>query len=156
MSMKKICFATPCIILIILLLTSCDPLLGQRPNNYPNTVWVSQEPDMFFIVGEAHTIGRWGVPFAEIEYAQIVKNNEIIELLCGLGSGSAIHFYDPSGYDPETGMLLDGISTGDTLLFTGLCKFGKYKLVVTVDINRKGFLDDSITEIIFIREDISE
>ena len=145
MIMKKSLLLFICMVLAMLLLSSCDPFAGKRPVDYPNTRWSSENPDMYFDVGEP-----W-----EITHAQIVMNGEVIELKCWFAvSGSQIGFDDPSRYDPETGLQQTGVNGNDIILFTGLCKFGRDKIVVTVDINEKGFLDDSITEIVFTREDI--
>jgi hypothetical protein len=142
------------VILVLTLLTSCDPFTGQRPYNYPNTRWVSEDPDMFFVVGEEQFTNQWG-SFADVTHAQITKDGEVIELICSFAvSGALVLFYDVSGFDSETGKLIHAGSTSDITLFTGLCKFGPDKLVVTIRNNDKGFLDDSITEIVFVREDI--
>jgi len=51
------------------LLSSCgvDFYHGRRPVDYPNTRWVSQEPDMFFEVGAS-------------DYAQIIIDGDIIKI----------------------------------------------------------------------------
>jgi hypothetical protein len=139
------------VILALTLLTSCDPFTGQRPTNYPNTRWVSEDPDMFFVVGEEQSVNQWG-SHARVTHAQITKEGEVIELICRFAvSGALVLFYDVSARNIETGAI-----RGSELLFSGLCKFGSDKLVVTIRNNDKGFLDDSITEIVFVREDIEE
>ena len=148
--MRKLILLVCGVTMMMCFLSSCDPHTGRRPINYPNTRWVSENPDMFFEVGE-DIVGRQAV------YAQITINGEIVEIMCSFEvSGALVYFSDPSGFDSETGFPLEGINSNDVELFRGLCKFGSKKLVVTIDKNEKGFLDDSITEIVFIREDLNE
>ena len=139
------------------LLTGCvDLFSGRRPINYPNTRWVSQDPDMFFIVGEGKKVTDWSEAIlAEVIYAQITIDGEVNEVFLGFDeTGAGMFVYDLSVYDPETGWFIEGGLNLDAKLFSGLCKFSPNRLIVTITRNDKGFLDDSITEIIFIREDI--
>ena len=157
MKMKRLALVLNCVIVMMLLLSSCDPQTGRRPTNYPNTRWVSQDPDMYFVVGGLRNTDHRGTPHADVTYAQIVIDGEIVEIACRFAtSGSQIAFYEPSGFDPETGVQLAGIKTMDIILFIGLCKFRPDFIEVTITHNDKGFLDDSITEIVFIREDLDE
>jgi hypothetical protein len=43
---------------------------------------------------------------------------------------------------------------GDERLFTGRCRFGEEEFVVTIFNNERGFLDDSIETLTFIRGEI--
>ena len=157
MKMKRLALVLHCVIVVMLLSSSCDVLTGRRPTNYPNTRWVSQDPDMYFVVGGLRNTDHMGVSHADVTYAQIVIDGEMIELRCWFAvSGSQIGFDDPSKLDPETGRSLKGLTSSDVQLFLGLCKFGPNEMVVTITHNDKGFLDDSITEIVFIREDLNE
>ena len=143
--MKKTLLIFICVIVTMLLFSSCDPFAGRRPVDFPNTRWSSENPDMYFDVGENR----------KITHTQIVMNGEVIELICWFAvSGAQIGFDDPSGYDPETGYHKAGVHANDIILFTGLCRFGRDRIVVTVTDNKRGFLDDSITEIVFVREDL--
>ena len=138
-------------------ITGCDgPFLeGRRPINYPNTRWVSQDPDIYFIIGDELGVNGRGFSYAEVTYAQIVHNGKVFELKVGFTeTGATVVFDDASGYESGTDRLLFGLNNSDVRLFTGLCRFSSNRLVVTISNNDKGFLDDSITEIIFIREDI--
>jgi hypothetical protein len=134
-----------CAVITFLLPAGCDPFHGRRPIDYPNTRWVAENPELFFEVGTDNNV----------TYAQIITDDEEIELLCNFGiSGALIFFYPLSALMPPTEAHPYGIIRGADMLFSGLCKFGKSKLIVTINNNDKGFLDDSITEIVFIREDI--
>jgi len=134
------------IILLVLLLfsTGCNIFYYGRPTDYTNTRWVSESPDMFFEVGDSHTV----------VYTQIIIDNEIFILKTGFDHSIIVTFEDASGFDFETGQLLPGLSNDDTLLFYGRGRFSPTKLVLHSIWNDKGFLDDSIKEIVFIREDI--
>ena len=150
--MKKCLFLIPCTILLMVLLSNCTPYPSiYRPVNYPNTRWVSMNPDIFFEIGEDKlSNGR-------AKYSQITVNGEVVELMCSFGQfGSHVTFSDPVGFDPETGLILHGFLTNDVTLLRGLCKFEPDRLVVTIEKNDKGILDNSITEIVFIREDINK
>jgi len=131
-----ICFATACYI---------DVNEGKRPIDYPNTRWVSESPDMYFEVGNS-----W------LEtYAQIIVDNEVVELKVVFAEpGALVFFDDPLGYDSDTGEPLVIAQRGEATLFSGLCRFRPDSIVVYSIRNDKGFLDDSIKEIVFIREDI--
>ena len=135
------------IALTIALLTGCvDFYTGKRPIDYPNTRWVSENPDMYFEVGNS----------VSVEYAQIMMHGEVIELICGFDHGVGITFYDVSAFipaDPSNPNDIDGVRF-EGWLFMGLCEFSKDKLVAKITNNGKGFLDKSIKEITFLREDI--
>ena len=127
---------------------------GRRPINHPNTRWVSQEPSMFFEIGEKVRDGQFG-PEAEVVNAQIVIDGGIIELVVRFDDfGAGVVFYEPSVFDPETGRLPPGVRSIDVRLFSGWAvRFRSYMLVVRITNNERGFLCDSIEEIVFIRED---
>ena len=145
------------LIICMVFVSSCfvDFYMGKRPENYPNTRWVSENPDMYFEIGENINAERPNAAvIGAFVYSQIVIDGEIIELRIAFGTGSDFFAYNPAGFDTVTGYALKGHLTNDYFLFGGLCKFSPNRLVVTIDRNDKGFLDESITEIIFIREDI--
>ena len=154
--MKRISSISFCIMIILIVSTGCDSPFhaGRRPVNFPNTRWVSQDPDMFFVVGENISDNDLR-PYADVTYAQIVIDGEKIELRVVFAqSGGQIYFDDPAGFDPDTGGQLPGVAIRDVHFFTGLGRFSPERLVVTITHNPRGFLDDSIEEIIFYREDI--
>ena len=139
---KRIIFVS---IVFLMFLTSCDPFTGQRPLDYPNTRWVAENPDMYFEVGDERNV----------TYCQITIDGEPSEIICSFHiSGKQVNFYDlsarilPTEEHPYEGLI------GNKVLFTGLCEFSPKKLIVRILDNEKGFLDDSIEEIVFIREDM--
>jgi len=97
---------------------------------------VSEDPDIFFEVDEN---GR-------IAYAQIAVDGEEIEIdiFMGAASGTNVDFVIAS--------------TGETqgrMLFRSSANFNRNRLVVTRRDN-SGLLDASVTEIIFIREEMDD
>jgi len=139
--MKRITIFIITALIITTILSSCgvDFYTGKRPIDYPNTRWVSQNPDIYFEVGKS----------GEITHAQITINGNIIELLCFFYIAEPIIAF----HVISTSNLTEDLNS-DTSLFTGKCNFNKDKLVVKIYNNSKGFLDDSIKEIIFLREDM--
>jgi hypothetical protein len=142
--MKKTILFMLCAVMAVAFLSGCDPISKQLPANYPNTRWVSEDPDMFFIPGK----------LGETSYAQIIINGEVVELLAWMGNGAGMDFYDATMCDMETKRLLPEYSGTEALLFSGLGIFRRGRVIMNVTNNPKGFLDESITTIIFIREDI--
>jgi hypothetical protein len=151
--MKKIALLTLGVLAVLLI--SCDRFSGDRPNNYPNTRWSSKNPDIYFVVGENLNAGRKGTtPYAGDSFGMVIVDGKEVEVLVGFDYGALITFDDLSkvGWDSELGCY---IFNSESQLFTGLCKFGKNKLVVTIENNSKGFLDDSVRKLVFVREDIA-
>ena len=138
-----------CGMMTVLLLSSCTPLPSKHhPVTNPNTRWVSENPDMFFEVGDFAEVGDLT---AKVTYAQIIVDDKVIELILNFSySGKSVFVYDTSARLPS------GAIKGGELLFRGLCKSSVNKLIFTIDLNEKGFLDDSITEIVFVREELNE
>ena len=146
MIMKKHLILILC--LIIPLLSSCDPYPSKHhPITNPNTRWVSENPNMFF---EIDDFANPGDLIAKVSYAQIIKDDEVIELILSFDySGGSVIANELSARLPDGGIL------GGNALFQGLCKSSAKKLVVTIERNDRGFLDESIKEITFVREDLN-
>jgi hypothetical protein len=128
----------------VAILSSCvDFYHGKRPIDYPNTRWVSQNPDIFFEVGWC---GR-------ITYAQITVNGEVteIDVIMGVGMGGGV---DLRLLPTERAHLS---YSWEGRLIRGRAKFGEYKMVVSIiDNNSRGLIDGSITEIIFVIEKMDD
>jgi len=124
---------------IIMLSSGCDPFAGVRPINFPNTRWVSNEPDIFF---EVDGIGR-------ITYAQMTVDGEIIEMdvFMRAGDGSIVSFILPPTSENR-------YNHSERMLFIGAARFGEHRMILRIINNYQDLLDDSISEIIFVREDI--
>jgi len=148
--MRKVILYILIISVFVSLLTGCDPNTGRRPMDFPNTRWVSKNPDMFFEVPPTQDEAYRG-PL----HGGIIKDGETFELMIAfMWPGALVSFNDSSGFDLETRSLLPGINEINVRLFTGICTFGRNRLVVEIDNNDKGFLDDSVIRIVFRREDI--
>ena len=149
--MKKTIAIIAILILSLLLLfsISCTRIID-GPNNYPNTRWVSEDPEMFFVMGGEQSWTR-------AIYGQLSKNGETIECLVRIYEfGGTIWFDDLSFYDSETGRLLEGENTGDAILFSGVYWLYEDRLILTDIRDKKDFFPDSITEIVFYREDLTK
>ena len=115
-------------------------IIGRRPIDYPNTKWISQDPDIYLEIDES----------GNVSYTQITVDDVTTELICAFDYEAFVYFYPVSaGYYGDNGI---EIVKANELLFTGKCICNKDKLIVKINNNKKGFLDDSIKEIIFIRE----
>jgi hypothetical protein len=142
MDVRKLDFMKHIIIFIMVVLigivasSSCgvDFNHGKRPSDFPNTRWVSQEPDIFFEIEMHH----------RVTYAQITIDSEIMEIYIGFDYGAGVYFeLMPTEENQE-----------NRTVFSGLGRFSSDKLILRRSDNCQGFLDDSIIEIIFIREDL--
>ena len=134
--MKRVIIIVLTLIGIIMLLSCCvDFYYDKRPNNYDNTKWVSSDPDIWFTVNKNECIGEITIDGITTEIAVIFD--------FGMGVDFSLSLIPTNHIEKE-----------EYFLFGGSCKFNEKKLVVTVNANSKGFLDDSIKKITFVREDI--
>lgn len=148
--MRKI-FLSVFMVMVLFLLQGCaiDRYVGKRPSDQDNTKWVSEEPDIYFEVSDK---------YADITgcntYGKIVMEGIETEIAVSFAAGSTrVKFRPVSSYhkeDNEENSYIDG----DDWLFLGKCRFSNDKLVVTVSNNEKGFLDESIEKITFIKEKV--
>ena len=91
--MKRITIFIITIALIgMTLLSSCgvDFFHGKRPIDYPNTRWVSENPDIYFEVGKNRGM----------IYGQITIEDDIIEIIVSFDYGAGVEFLDTSAYTP--------------------------------------------------------
>jgi len=84
------------LLLLTIVLTSCNPSDPFEPFNQPGTKWISEDGSIFFYV---QTDKRDITPNASI----LDKNGNIIELFSCASGGFTIEFYSPEGvtYDDE-------------------------------------------------------
>ena len=68
--------------------------------------------------------------------------------------GGQLLFDDLSLFDPETRMPLQGINSNHTILLRGTGKFHPNHIILKVLYSKEGIICDTITEILFVREDI--
>ena len=139
--MKRIVILSTLILTALILLSSCiDFYHGKRPIDYENTLWISSEADTWFAVHDR----RDGCGIGEM-----IIDGEITEIEVWFDFGASVNFMLPN----YTNNLSD---FWDYCLFRGQCKFSKDKLIVEIFNNRNGFLDDTIKEITFVREDMED
>ena len=127
-------------VLLVTLLQSCTMIPdGAVPTDHDKTKWVAQEIDMYFEVDDKYIPVNYTNTYGE------VTQNDITTSFCVLFDyGSLVVFRSFIPGNPESSSELD--------LFKGTCKFGEKKLVV--DVRENDFLDSSIKQITFIREDL--
>ncbi len=147
--MKKVIFSL-CIAMEIIILQGCavDMYVGKRPSDQNNTKWVSEEPDIYFEVSD-----KYNELTGCNTYGKVNINGVETEIAVSFALGSPrVEFRPVSAYhksDNEEESYIDG----NAWLFKGNCNFSHNKLVVKIYNNDKGFLDDSIKKITFIKEE---
>ena len=140
--MKKI-ISSICIIIMCFLLQGCDRYTEKRPTDQDNTKWVSQKPDIYGDITGNNTYGKIIIDGVATEIA-------VDFLMAPRAYFRSINAFQKKNSDGE---LYDALNDW---LFKGSCKFSRNKLVVKITDNSKGFLDDSIKEITFIKEVIND
>ena len=116
-----------------------------------NTRWTCEELDFYFEVSE-----RYYDTVESKTYGQINLNGEITEIVVLFGHGGNVNFTPIYTIELKNGATESSVKYGDKWLFLGRCKFSANKCVVTVFNNEKGFLDDSIKTLTFIKSDIPD
>ena len=153
--MKQMYFLTTIASFLLMLCIGCnlDPYREYYPGGQDNTRWTCVELDIYFDVSE-----KFKSTLRCNTYGQINLNGEITGIKVSFDYGSGVEFsITPANRaviqeDGSTKILNDS----EAWLFLGYCKFRKDKCVITVRNNEKGFLDDSIKTLTFIKSDIPE
>jgi len=131
--------------LTILLFSSCFYVSdsGKRPNDFPGTKWVSEDPDIWFEVKE-----RYDMP------GKLTVDGESIDIIVAFDFGAGMNIYEGTGKS-------DCVDDDAIWIFFGRCEFSPDKLIVKPHRQNKHtndykdlFLNYQYEEIIFIREDI--
>lgn len=140
--------------LVLFTMSSCVPYENRFcPIEYENTRWTCEELDIYFDVNEKFKDITWCRT-----YGQVNLNSEITEVRVSFDYGTGVEFSPISACVTKTSE--DGLTRkyidGDMWLFLGRCKFNPNKCVVTIFNNEKGFLDDSVKTLTFIKGDIPE
>jgi len=126
-----------------IMISSCVDLFGGiRPEDFPDTKWVAQNPNMFFEVGQVGIV-----------YAQI--NDPVrgaIEIGVSMGpSGRGVSFSAMSTIEDR----LSNTNFSERT-FRGLADFSEEKMVVRITHNNsEGLLSEEVSEIVFIREELT-
>ena len=131
--MKK-CFVITLPILIFVLYSGCDMHSGKRPPDYHSTIWVSEDPEMWFEIGKFNEWGAYTSP--EKIFGYLILDGQNIEIEVFFDRGSGVYFNPTSDFDKVT---------------RGRCTFGPDKLVVNIDKERDNFLNGRWEIITFYR-----
>jgi hypothetical protein len=126
-------------LIILMLLSSCtvDFNRDRWPVAYPNTKWVSTNPDMYFEVKENIDNGNIG---------EMRINKKVIPIKLVFDHGRGV-------YIVNNDVFIKTNSTYDSNLISGSCKFSRTKFIVNIDkISKDISIDPSIKEIIFNRQ----
>lgn len=119
------------ICIMALMFTGCvDFYAGKRPCDYPNSKWVSDNPDIYFMIFNVKS-----------DFGEININEAIIE------------FYPRFDYGEKMDFVVIEDNGDETILFSGYCRFGKEKLVVTLSKDQT-FFENNIKQLVFYREDM--
>lgn len=130
---------------ILICCTGCilkNPYHGKRPSDYPNTKWVSKNPDIYF------TVAKETIPNEPDMLGEIKVNNEVIPVQISFNTNNSIsvlYYYEDDDHEY-------------TEVFVGKCKFEKKKCIVTdlfITDSAKKYFSDDISKIIFEREELS-
>lgn len=126
-----------------ILFSGCDPASHKKPDNFPNTKWVCEELNIWFIVDSV---------FPVVYYGQIEQESAIQELgfCCGAGYSGCIYVFDAvSDGRPGSKKASKGV------LWLGEVVYGEDKFVLTESTSNRLFSEDDFP-IEFVREDLTE
>jgi hypothetical protein len=128
------------ILLSAIALGSCtvDTHSQIRPYNFANTVWVSDNPRIWFHVGADDEE-------SDVE-GQLITESKVYHIIAAFDYGTAVDFIDGDSPTHNSG----------SILFSGDCKFSKKEMVVTVKKDYNSILNLSVEEITFTRFDDEE
>jgi len=107
---------------------------GKRPTDYGRAKWISESPDIWFIVKDPDIYGENLKSEGEIKVG-----GESISFTQWFDMGKSVYFSD-----------------GDQELFSGSCKFSPEKLVVKIYKDKDKVFNGEVDEIVFIRTSIDE
>jgi len=134
---KSIAFFLSLIILLSLSSCTVDFYTGRRPVEYPNTKWVSTNPDIYFKVDKNIDNDNIG---------EIKINGKTITIKLIFDHGPGVNIVNNDTFNKTRNIQ-------DSALISGHCKFSSKKLIVTIDkISKDISIDPSIKEIIFNRQ----
>lgn len=126
------------VVLAMLSLSGCDDLLFlvvKRPYEYPNTKWVSMDPDIYFTINASgKDSGELSVNGKKVGIT-IDFRSDLVWLL--------INSVDSTGYDKA-------------IILKGTGKYSSTKMTLLVDeVVRTDLIDPSLKEIVFTRQDLA-
>jgi len=140
-------------LIISVFTTSCNPTYYKpTPYKFPGTKWVSADPDIYFIVEEYEARGA-------TDYKPYIATRIRGEITV---DGSS---YDITLNTSHTGTVLIALTNTPTLGHyeaddiirgTGYFSENEMRIAINRKFTKEGWIDPSIKQIIFIREDIEE
>lgn len=138
--------------LLLLIMSSCTPWNFEYcPASQYDTRWTCKELDIYFDVSNK---------FKDVTscstYGQINLNGKITEFAVLFDFVGTVDFMPIYTEVLENGSTQSSVNHWDTWLFLGKCKFSKNKCVITVFNNEKGFFDNSVKTLTFIKGGIPE
>ena len=132
--MKKYFFHFILALILIFMISGCtDFHSGKRPIDYGRAKWISESPDIWFIVKDPE-------PGYSIPKGEMIVEDSVIYFSLSFSNGKDAFFSDD---DQEA-------------LFSGSCKFSPEKLVVKIYKNTDKVYNGEVDEIVFIRTAIDE
>lgn len=146
--MKRFYYVLIIVLVCACSLTACvDIYAGKRPTDYSGTLWISDNPDMYFRVDRSETsYGYLKEDLANIGEMQC--NGKTTEIKLGFEFSDKVSIL-------STDLLaqnLDDMSKAEILF--GSCIFSKTRLIIKVNRVNTEYFDPSLKEIIFIRQDV--
>ena len=127
------------IILLLFTFTGCDPYAGKRPEDYPNTRWICEEPYVRIDVLKKSGVNNVGY----IDY-----NGEITKIVLLFLSGPGVEIYRYEDY--KTAINSEGMVLYDKMIIYGKCRFFEKKFIIEVE--ETTIFDESVEKLEFYRE----
>jgi len=122
---------------------------GRRPIDFNETKWVSNDLNSYFEVSNK---------FLDITgsttYGKIIIDDDVTEILLLFDISNGVSIMEHpiiESYVDKTGKTIMVADT-DKWLFKGKCRFTSKKLTIEITDNSRGYLDDSIKRIVYVRE----
>lgn len=135
---KKMFFGL--VVISFFVLTGCFPE-AKMPYEYPNTKWVCEEMNAWFIVDPAHDT---------IYYGQMIIDGKMVEVGFGVGPGKGGSIFEFSSVDTN-----DKLSGPKIRFWAGDVSYQEDKFVL-IESKENHVFDEESFPITFIREDLDE
>jgi len=138
--------------LLTVFLSSCDPYFDLKPPAHPNSRWVSEDPDIFFVVEKIYYQSeKYIFEMGEDHYYTcngiLNVDNRSIKIKVEFDEGTGVYILD---------LKINHERKRETIL-RGNAKFRESHFILTIDKDYVGELfDSSVKRITFYREDIDE
>lgn len=139
---KKITFIFTVSILLCISGCNWNPLVGKRPPDYGDSVWICEEPKITYTVKMKYDEEQ-KMDIPESYAVTYIDGNEV---LLDFGFiGNAIRVYELKSIEPKEYI-------GEIFL-NGTCKFSETKFTVKVDTELDILFDGQYDELVFVRQE---